>query len=175
MGDETSKTGGRAARRPKGSRTGWRSGLGTGSTVRFAMERLAERVRDGLSRRRRSDVAPDGRACPGARNPARVPQRRAAPGARHRRRGPGRPVLRLIKGWGPPRRERRLSRPRPTGSSSWSTRRSSRTRSSAPVPIPGAAVRLHVRRRAASRPSAVRGRVREGALQGRAGLREAGS
>ncbi len=48
MGDETSK---RAAGCAAAElvEDGMAVGLGTGSTVRFAMERLAERVRDGLS------------------------------------------------------------------------------------------------------------------------------
>jgi ribose 5-phosphate isomerase A len=48
MGDETSK---RAAGRAAAElvEDGTAVGLGTGSTVRFAMERLAERIRDGLS------------------------------------------------------------------------------------------------------------------------------
>ena len=48
MGDEASK---RAAGRAAADlvEDGTTIGLGTGSTVRFAMERLAERVRDGLS------------------------------------------------------------------------------------------------------------------------------
>ncbi|MEN6519494.1 MAG: ribose-5-phosphate isomerase RpiA [Methanospirillum sp.] len=48
MGDEVSK---RAAGRAAAElvEDGMAVGLGTGSTVRFAMERLAERVRDGLS------------------------------------------------------------------------------------------------------------------------------
>ena len=45
-------------------------GLGTGSTVYFTIERLSERIRDGLTDHRYPDIVPDRTPGKGGGNPA---------------------------------------------------------------------------------------------------------